>query len=91
MILQQLTLLKHTELVSIKNLRDLRRNKQRSIIAGTVVGDVAEVIPIDEVFCKHREGSLLIGSVKSNMGHSEHVAALAQIAKVKSVSNRLKY
>lgn len=46
------------------------------------MGDVAEIIPIDEVFCKNRKEPLLIGSVKSNMGHSEHVAALAQIAKV---------
>lgn len=49
---------------------------------GTSVGDAEEIQPIDDVFCKNREGPLLLGSVKSNMGHSENAAALCQIAKV---------
>lgn len=58
-----------------------------------MVGDAAEIIPIDEVFCQNRDRPLLIGSVKSNMGHSEHVAAIAQIAKVDEyfISNIMHY
>ncbi|XP_033100036.1 fatty acid synthase-like [Anneissia japonica] len=51
---------------------------------GTKVGDPQEVNTIAEVFCSGRaEGdSLLIGSVKSNMGHSEASSGLAALAKV---------
>ena len=38
---------------------------------GTPAGDPQECYAIDEVFCKDRQGPLLIGSVKSNMGHCE--------------------
>ena len=34
------------------------------------VGDPEECRAIDEVMCKNRKGPLLIGSVKSNMGHA---------------------
>lgn len=38
---------------------------------------------IAEVFCKGRNhGPLLIGSVKSNMGHSEPASGLCSLAKV---------
>lgn len=51
---------------------------------GTQVGDPQEVKAIDEVFSKgqKREKSLLIGSVKSNIGHTEASAAVASIAKI---------
>lgn len=37
---------------------------------------------IADVFCKDRKTPLLIGSVKSNMGHSEPASGLCSIAKV---------
>ncbi|XP_048759235.2 fatty acid synthase-like [Ostrea edulis] len=49
---------------------------------GTKAGDPQEVNTIVDVFCKDREGPLPIGSVKSNMGHSEPASGLAAIAKV---------
>lgn len=51
---------------------------------GTKVGDPQEANSIGEVFCKQRhiENPLLIGSVKSNMGHCEPASGLASIAKV---------
>ena len=38
---------------------------------GTPAGDPQECYAINEIFCKDRKGPLLIGSVKSNMGHCE--------------------
>jgi len=52
---------------------------------GTKAGDVQEVNAIDNVFCKNRETPLMIGSVKSNLGHAEAASGLDQIAKVKQV------
>lgn len=52
---------------------------------GTKAGDPEEVNSITDVFCgEGREGGkpLLIGSVKSNMGHSEPASGLAGMAKV---------
>ncbi|XP_011883843.1 PREDICTED: fatty acid synthase-like, partial [Vollenhovia emeryi] len=49
---------------------------------GTKVGDPEEVNAIDKLFCKGRKSPLLIGSVKSNMGHSEPASGLCSIAKV---------
>ncbi|XP_026499944.2 fatty acid synthase [Vanessa tameamea] len=49
---------------------------------GTKVGDPQEVNAIAELFCKDRKGPLLLGSVKSNMGHSEPASGLCSIAKV---------
>ncbi|XP_011499008.1 PREDICTED: fatty acid synthase [Ceratosolen solmsi marchali] len=50
---------------------------------GTKVGDPQEVNSIAELFCKDRRtGPLLLGSVKSNMGHSEPASGLCSIAKV---------
>ena len=37
---------------------------------------------IDEFFCKNRDKPLKIGSVKSNMGHSEAAATLCSIIKM---------
>jgi len=48
----------------------------------TRVGDPEEINAIDKVFCKDRQTPLLIGSVKSNLGHSEAAAGLCQIVKV---------
>uniref|UniRef100_A0A224X4N0 Fatty acid synthase n=1 Tax=Panstrongylus lignarius TaxID=156445 RepID=A0A224X4N0_9HEMI len=50
---------------------------------GTKVGDPQEVNSIADVFCKGRNnGPLLVGSVKSNMGHSEPASGLCSLAKV---------
>jgi fatty acid synthase len=49
---------------------------------GMQVGDPEELAALDQVFCKRRQTPLLIGSVKSNMGHSEGTAGLCSVAKV---------
>ncbi|CAG7716407.1 unnamed protein product, partial [Allacma fusca] len=49
---------------------------------GTKVGDPEEIKAITKVFCDGRQGPLLVGSVKSNMGHPETVAGLCALAKV---------
>lgn len=48
---------------------------------GTPLGDPIEIGAIREVF-KHRETPLLIGSVKSNIGHLEAAAGMAGLFKV---------
>jgi len=52
---------------------------------GTKAGDVQEINAIDNVLCKNRESALMIGSVKSNLGHAEPASGLTQIAKVKVI------
>ncbi|XP_058815854.1 fatty acid synthase [Topomyia yanbarensis] len=49
---------------------------------GTKVGDPQEVNAITDFFCKDRKTPLLIGSVKSNMGHSEPASGVCSIAKM---------
>ncbi|XP_018336014.1 fatty acid synthase [Agrilus planipennis] len=49
---------------------------------GTKVGDPQEVNSIADFFCQNRKTPLLIGSVKSNMGHSEPASGLCSLAKV---------
>ncbi|XP_013396069.1 fatty acid synthase [Lingula anatina] len=49
---------------------------------GTRAGDRQEVNAVTEVFCQERSEPLLIGSVKSNMGHSEATSGLAALAKI---------
>lgn len=49
---------------------------------GTKVGDPQEVNSIAEVFCPGRSEPLLLGSVKSNMGHSEPASGLCSLAKI---------
>ncbi|KAK9875949.1 hypothetical protein WA026_011050 [Henosepilachna vigintioctopunctata] len=48
---------------------------------GTVVGDPEEINAIDEVFSVGRQSPLLIGSVKSNIGHTEPASGLCSITK----------
>jgi len=43
---------------------------------GTKAGDPEEVNSIADLFCKGRQSPLLIGSTKSNMGHSEAVSGI---------------
>ena len=50
---------------------------------GTKIGDPEEIHAIEKFFFeKDRPTPLLIGSVKSNMGHSEPASGLCQIVKV---------
>ncbi|XP_063539374.1 fatty acid synthase-like [Cydia strobilella] len=49
---------------------------------GTKVGDLEEVNAIAELYCKDREKPLLIGAVKSNMGHAEPASGLCSVAKM---------
>lgn len=49
---------------------------------GTVVGDPEECRALDVVFCSGRDKPLPVGSVKSNMGHSESTSGACSIAKV---------
>ncbi|XP_077270184.1 fatty acid synthase-like [Temnothorax americanus] len=49
---------------------------------GTRAGDPVEIMSIDQTICSKRNTPLLMGSVKSNIGHSEPASSLCQIAKV---------
>ncbi|XP_011858537.1 PREDICTED: fatty acid synthase-like, partial [Vollenhovia emeryi] len=49
---------------------------------GTKVGDPQEGNALHKVFCKNRETPLMIGSVKSNLGHAEVASGFTQLAKV---------
>jgi len=46
------------------------------------VGDPEELAALDQVFCKERQTPLLIGSVKSNLGHCEPASGLCSVVKV---------
>ncbi|KMQ84930.1 fatty acid synthase, partial [Lasius niger] len=48
----------------------------------TIAGDPAEVNAIHNVLCKNRKTPLMIGSVKSNLGHAEPASGFTQIVKV---------
>ncbi|XP_062548539.1 fatty acid synthase-like [Armigeres subalbatus] len=48
---------------------------------GTIVGDPEECDAIDKVYCKGRDRPLLVGSVKSSIGHTEAAAGVCSIAK----------
>lgn len=48
---------------------------------GTPIGDIEECSAIDRVFCKNRPEPLLVGSLKSNMGHAEAASGLVSIIK----------
>ncbi|KAM3963796.1 fatty acid synthase-like [Aphomia sociella] len=49
---------------------------------GTRVGDPEELLAIDEIFCTGRSEPLMIGSIKSNLGHTEPASGLCSIAKM---------
>lgn len=50
---------------------------------GTIAGDPQEIIGISEAFLPNkRQTPLLVGSVKSNMGHSEGNSGMAGLIKV---------
>lgn len=50
---------------------------------GTLIGDRQEANSVTDVFCtERRSGPLLIGSVKTNMGHSEISSDLSSLMKL---------
>ncbi|XP_046963779.1 fatty acid synthase-like [Vanessa cardui] len=49
---------------------------------GTRVGDPEELKAINEIFCTGRSEPLMIGSIKSNLGHSEPASGLCSVAKL---------
>ncbi|KOC65238.1 Fatty acid synthase [Habropoda laboriosa] len=49
---------------------------------GTSVGDPEELNAIEKVFCQGRSTPLKIGSIKSNIGHTEPASGLCSIAKI---------
>ncbi|XP_046832999.1 fatty acid synthase-like [Vespa crabro] len=48
---------------------------------GTKVGDPEEINAIDQIFTKNRTKPLKVGSIKSNMGHTEPASGMCSIAK----------
>lgn len=50
-------------------------------MTATLVGDPEECKSLDEVFCSQRSTPLPVGSVKSNIGHSEAAAGISQVVK----------
>ncbi|XP_067204477.1 fatty acid synthase-like [Linepithema humile] len=48
----------------------------------TKVGDPEEINAIRNVLCQNRKIPLMVGSVKSNLGHAEPASGFTQIAKV---------
>jgi fatty acid synthase len=46
------------------------------------VGDLEELRAITQALCKDRKTPLLIGSVKSNIGHTEGASGLCGVIKV---------
>ena len=66
------------------NIDPLAVNYVEAHGTGTTVGDLEEAETIDEYLCQNRSRNfpLLIGSVKSNLGHSETASSLVSISKV---------
>lgn len=48
---------------------------------GTKVGDPEELNAISDIFCTNDDKSILIGSVKSNIGHTEPVSGVCSVIK----------
>lgn len=49
---------------------------------GTKVGDPEEVNALDKALCTGRKEPLWIGSIKSNLGHTESASGVSSVAKV---------
>ncbi|KAK5638955.1 hypothetical protein RI129_013250 [Pyrocoelia pectoralis] len=49
---------------------------------GTKVGDPEEMVAMDQVFCRNRERPLIVGSVKSYLGHAEGGSGMCSLVKV---------
>ncbi|XP_025266599.1 fatty acid synthase-like [Camponotus floridanus] len=64
------------------NVSPLELSYLEAHATGTIAGDPVELQAIDEAICIKRDFPLLMGSVKSNAGHSECASGHSQIAKV---------
>nr|CAI5869009.1 unnamed protein product [Callosobruchus analis] len=53
---------------------------------GTIIGDPVECEAIDKAVMSLRKEPLLVGSLKSNIGHSEPASGIASITKVSFIS-----
>ncbi|KAJ8962425.1 hypothetical protein NQ317_010396 [Molorchus minor] len=53
--------------------------------SGTFVGDPIEGTAIDEALAQNRKTPLVVGSVKSNIGHTEPVSGICAIVKVSCI------
>jgi acyl transferase domain-containing protein len=53
-----------------------------NILSGTPVGDPIEVEAVSRVFKGPASNPLLIGSVKTNVGHSEAASGISSVLKV---------
>lgn len=51
-------------------------------MTGTLVGDPEECLAIDQVFCNGRTRPLSVGSIKSNIGHTESSSGCCSVTKV---------
>ncbi|KAL2715899.1 fatty acid synthase-like [Vespula squamosa] len=49
---------------------------------GTIIGDLVELNSIDHIFTNNRVNPLKVGSIKSNIGHTEGASGISSIAKV---------
>lgn len=54
------------------------------------VGDPEECNALDQVFCTGRQEPLLVGSVKSNLGHTEPASGVCSMIKVLIAMENLK-
>lgn len=84
-IRERFLMLKPTELVnSFSFIAWIWTNFKNFIlfIEGTRAGDPEECKSLDQTFCTNRKDPLLIGSVKSNMGHSEASSGICSVTKV---------
>ncbi|CAH1979648.1 unnamed protein product [Acanthoscelides obtectus] len=53
-----------------------------NVIPGTSIGDPVECAAIDGAITQYRKEPLLVGSVKSNIGHAEGASGMGSLAKV---------
>lgn len=63
------------------NFDPLKVNFVEAHSTGTTAGDPEECSAIEKIFCKDRKKPLLIGTIKSNIGHTEGCAGLSSVVK----------
>lgn len=72
---------KHTVTLPDESLSSSFTNR-KPLGTGTNAGDNCEATAFNNAFCSGRSDKLIIGSVKSNLGHTECVSGLAGLVKV---------
>ncbi|XP_058453845.1 fatty acid synthase-like [Malaya genurostris] len=70
-----------TEFYSEVGIKPTEINYVEAHSTGTMVGDPEECDALDKVYCTGRKEPLLVGSVKSSIGHSEAAAGVCSISK----------